>query len=194
MISEMKYMKQRFSGQQIFMTAFLLMSISFVGLIDVLSVGPEELESVISYEKAAHRRALEFASLKKNKPTRNLASIDTAKPQIIKDKIMNALFLDAEMKSMVFNCHMNIDHLDSKSDTSYVQLVGQQCGKLKSFEIVNNTNGYTATVFENVVKGFETDLIQLNAGKNEIEVRMENEVGQKITKFIYLHYEKLKNN
>lgn len=187
-------MKQRFSVQQIFMTAFLLMSISFVGLIDILSVGTEELNSVVSYEKAAQQRALDFANFKNLKMKRSLASIDSTKSILHKDKIMNTNYLDAEMKSMAFNCRMNVDHLDSKSENSYIQLVGQQCGKLKAFEIINNTNGYTATVFDNPANGFETDLIQLNAGKNEIEIRMENENGQKITKFIYLHYEISKNN
>lgn len=170
------------------------MSLSLIGLIDILSVDKSDLETVVAYEKAAQQRAADFSLLSKSKSKRSVASIDPIKNIISKERNLTAGAINSELKALAFNCGMSAGSVDSKSDASYVQIMGQHCANLKSFEVKNNTNGYTATVFENLIKGFETDLIQLNAGKNEIEVRMETQSGQIVSKFIYLHYEKIKNN
>lgn len=57
---------------------------------------------------------------------------------------------------------------------SYVQFQGRNC--LKNFksdklEIVNNSNGYTASVFTSGTEEYKTDLIQLSPGENNITIR-----------------------
>lgn len=57
---------------------------------------------------------------------------------------------------------------------SFVQFQGKNC--LKNFkadrlEIVNKSNGYTASVFTSGTEEYKTDLIQLNQGENSITIR-----------------------
>jgi len=57
---------------------------------------------------------------------------------------------------------------------SFVQFQGKNC--LKNFqadrlEIINKSNGYTASVFTSGNEEYKTDLIQLNPGENSITIR-----------------------
>ena len=56
----------------------------------------------------------------------------------------------------------------------FMQIQGKNC--LKSFnveklEIVNKSNGYTASIFATGLDQYQTDLIQLKNGDNEIVIR-----------------------
>lgn len=60
---------------------------------------------------------------------------------------------------------------------TFLQLKGKNC--LKSFDqehiqIVNQTNGYTASVFTLGQNQYQTDLIQLREGENQIKIRHES--------------------
>lgn len=55
----------------------------------------------------------------------------------------------------------------------HLQLKGKACGtdfKMERLTIVNETNGFTASVFEKSKSNFETDLIQLREGSNRVRV------------------------
>lgn len=59
----------------------------------------------------------------------------------------------------------------------YVQFKGKSCvrgGAVSSIQIVNKSNGYTASVFDRGSDKYQTDLIQLQPGENEILIRYEN--------------------
>lgn len=56
----------------------------------------------------------------------------------------------------------------------FVQIRGKNCLKAaerERIEIVNQSNGYTASVFLSGTDQYQTDLIQLNKGPNEIHIR-----------------------
>lgn len=55
-----------------------------------------------------------------------------------------------------------------------LRLKGKGCGKelkAESFSIVNETNGFTASVFEKGKTNYETDLIPLREGRNRLRVQ-----------------------
>lgn len=64
---------------------------------------------------------------------------------------------------------------------SYVQLQGKNC--IKNFkdgdvEIFNKSNGYTASTLSSGVNKYQTDLIQLQNGENEIVIRYRESSGK----------------
>ncbi|UYL10155.1 hypothetical protein B9G69_006125 [Bdellovibrio sp. SKB1291214] len=68
----------------------------------------------------------------------------------------------------------------------YVQLKGKSCARgvrMGEIQIVNKSNGYTASVFDRGSDKYQTDLIQLQPGENEISIRYEN-AGQKVEEII----------
>ncbi|MEN0057901.1 MAG: hypothetical protein AAGB31_03630 [Bdellovibrio sp.] len=69
----------------------------------------------------------------------------------------------------------------------FVQLHGKSC--LKDFkntdvEIINKSNGYTASIFIRGSDKYQTDLIQLNKGENEIAVRYRVRSGKTVEEVI----------
>lgn len=68
-------------------------------------------------------------------------------------------------------------------DGEFLQIQGQICsgdlGK-KKIEIVNESNGYTAEVFESGLAKYQTDLIQLQQGSNKILIRYTNSTGKSV--------------
>lgn len=65
----------------------------------------------------------------------------------------------------------------------YVQFQGRNC--LKNFksgdvEIVNKSNGYTASIFASGSDKYQTDLIQLQQGENEIAIRYRESSGKPV--------------
>jgi hypothetical protein len=68
----------------------------------------------------------------------------------------------------------------------YVQFKGKSCApgvRMGEIQIVNKSNGYTASVFDRGSDKYQTDLIQLQPGENEISIRYEN-AGQKVEEII----------
>lgn len=69
----------------------------------------------------------------------------------------------------------------------FVQFKGKNC--LKNFkqdhiEIVNKSNGYTASIFSFGKDQYQTDMIQLMGGENEITIRYNSPAGTKYEKTI----------
>lgn len=59
----------------------------------------------------------------------------------------------------------------------YIQIAGKNCISDKSLsevEIINRSNGYTASLFSIQKDQFKTDLIQLSPGVNELTFRFQN--------------------
>lgn len=70
---------------------------------------------------------------------------------------------------------------------SYVQFQGKNC--LKNFktgdiEIVNKSNGYTASIFNSGSDKYQTDLIQLQKGDNEIAIRYRERSGKTVEEVV----------
>lgn len=68
----------------------------------------------------------------------------------------------------------------------YVQFKGKSCSRgvrMGEIQIVNKSNGYTASVFDRGADKYQTDLIQLQPGENEISIRYEN-AGQQVEEII----------
>lgn len=66
---------------------------------------------------------------------------------------------------------------------TYLQLQGKNCGlpfKESDVEIINRSNGFTASVFSKGLHHYQTDLIQLKQGDNEIVIRYRRSSGQAV--------------
>jgi hypothetical protein len=96
---------------------------------------------------------------------RGPASIPTGGP-IEADSLKSRLSLD-------LNCRAQKEE-ELKVQGQWTQLRGRLCGleKLKSVEILNLANGFTASVFSLGLQQYQTDLIQLNRGRNLLRVRL----------------------
>ncbi len=72
----------------------------------------------------------------------------------------------------------------------YVQFQGKSCLQKKSaegLEIVNISNGYTASIFNSGADKYQTDLIQLKHGDNEIAIRYRESSGKPVEQIIRIH-------
>jgi hypothetical protein len=68
-----------------------------------------------------------------------------------------------------------------KVSGNFVQFHGKSCVKnfnIEHIEIINRSNGYTASVFDSGINKYQTDLIQLVKGENEITVRYQDPSGK----------------
>jgi len=77
----------------------------------------------------------------------------------------------------------------------FVQMKGRNCDPKKfssELKIVNETNGYTASIIPLGADGYQTDLIQLNEGKNQILIRYQSLDGESFEKKIELQSKKNK--
>lgn len=72
---------------------------------------------------------------------------------------------------------------------SYLQLRGKSCMRgvsVGQIEIVNKSNGYTASVFDRGSDKYQTDLIQLNKGENEIAIRYKAAGGKSVEEILHI--------
>lgn len=77
-----------------------------------------------------------------------------------------------------------------KVDGRFIQLQGKNC--LKNYqegdvEIVNKSNGYTASIFDKDSDKYQTDLIQLQKGDNEIVIRYRDRSGKTVEEALFVH-------
>ena len=117
------------------------------------------------------------AIVSNGKPTRLPAAIAPVAPVAVPE-FKTRLAVD-------LNCKLNKKMTGHKVIGQWAQLKGRMCGssKLKLVEITNLSNGFTASVFNVGTENYQTDLIQLNPGSNEIRVRLtpvKGEVEEKI--------------
>lgn len=72
----------------------------------------------------------------------------------------------------------------------YVQFQGKNC--LNNFkegdvQIINKSNGFTASIFLRGSDKYQTDLIQLQQGDNEIAIRYRESSGKSVEEIIRIH-------
>lgn len=67
--------------------------------------------------------------------------------------------------------------LNIKAHGHFLQMKGQLC-RAKNLSIVNKSNGFTASVFELGQGRYQTDMIQLKDGNNELHIRYQNAQGK----------------
>jgi hypothetical protein len=77
---------------------------------------------------------------------------------------------------------------------TYVQFQGKDCQSslpLEQVEIVNKSNGFTASLFQNGPDHYQTDLIQLNEGENEITIRYKQSSGSSVEQTVKVQSSKI---
>ncbi|WP_413291711.1 hypothetical protein ACLSU7_09845 [Bdellovibrio sp. HCB185ZH] len=87
-------------------------------------------------------------------------------------KIESSLHQSADVD---LNCAKKKGQLEVHA--GYVQFKGKSCTsgvRMGEIQIVNKSNGYTASVFDRGSDKYQTDLIQLQPGENEISIRYES--------------------
>lgn len=96
----------------------------------------------------------------------------------------------SKFKDYDLNC---VKKTNSKKETvvgTYIQFQGKNC--LKNFkdgdvEIFNKSNGYTASTLTSGVGKYQTDLIQLQNGENEIVIRYRERSGKITEEVVHIH-------
>jgi hypothetical protein len=94
--------------------------------------------------------------------------------------------------SMPMNLDFNCKKEDKKEFVvkgAFLQIRGKGCAKTAGHEIsiINKSNGYTASVFHRGSEEFQTDLIQLVEGQNEIFIQYSNAQGKKLQRQVLVN-------
>lgn len=77
---------------------------------------------------------------------------------------------------------------------NFVQFQGKACLKgmdIGAVEIVNKSNGYTASIFARGSDKYQTDLIQLQNGENEIAIRYRERSGKAVEEVVKVQSTKI---
>ena len=82
-----------------------------------------------------------------------------------------------EMEIVKLNCWDTSDESEVETSARWIRLVGKSCrakvaADADAVVVRNLTNGYVATVFPTQTLGMTTDFIPLQAGKNDILIRL----------------------
>lgn len=103
-------------------------------------------------------------------PKRGPAAIEPQKIQTVQN------YKDTMIE---INCGRKLAQ-EMRINSPWAQIKGRYCkpSKGKVVEIRNESNGFTASLFELGENQYKTDLIQLNAGQNEIRIRSQNAKGE----------------
>lgn len=132
-------------------------------------------------EESPHRALL--APKQRTRSPASLPGLSTVKKPLVitdtKNEIGNVVG-DASSIHFDLRCAKAMAH-DFHVDGAYVQMRGKDCSKGNEpakINVVNKTNGFTASVFMLDSKEYQTDLIQLKDGDNQISVQYENSSGQ----------------
>jgi hypothetical protein len=81
---------------------------------------------------------------------------------------------------------LNLDckrkNLKKEVDSSYVRLMGSPCKNTDGLEIVNKSNGFSASVIFIKGRNFTTDFIDLSEGENNLEITETQDNGTKVSR------------
>jgi hypothetical protein len=81
---------------------------------------------------------------------------------------------DYDLKNSLIeiNCGRKLAQ-EMRVNSPWAQIKGRYCkpSKGKVVEVINKSNGFTASLFESGSELYKTDLIQLSRGVNEIQIR-----------------------
>lgn len=119
--------------------------------------------------KGFYRQTLAEVTLHKS-PSRRPAAVPNSK--MISD--------DLEKQALIeLNCGRKLAN-EMKVNSPWAQIKGRFCKPSKSqfVEITNESNGFTASVFNLNSDEYKTDLIQLKNGPNKIRIRVQTAEGQ----------------
>ncbi len=94
----------------------------------------------------------------------------------------------SQLVNLEFNCRKE-ERRQVAVKGSLLQIHGRECLTEDSspINIVNKTNGYTASVFPKGSEGFQTDLIQLTEGQNEIIIEYRSPSGKKFERQVLVN-------
>lgn len=116
-------------------------------------------------------------------PTLNASALDARTPASIPPapsvKVAKA---HSHFHSMDLNCKKSATS-SFKVVGAFLQFQGKNCGpslKDGDVEIINKSNGFTASVFTKGSNQYQTDLIQLKEGDNQILIRYRPSTGQPV--------------
>ncbi|MBX3041358.1 MAG: hypothetical protein KF789_11685 [Bdellovibrionaceae bacterium] len=86
-----------------------------------------------------------------------------------------------------WNCGQQSD-VETSVHSNFMRFKGRACGGLpissEQVSVINETNGFTASVFAKGKADYETDLIQLREGPNRIRLQYVNSAGRRIESFL----------
>lgn len=94
----------------------------------------------------------------------------------------------SQLVNLEFNCRKEARRQVAVKG-SLLQIHGRECMTEDSgpINIVNKSNGYTASVFPKGNEGFQTDLIQLIEGQNEIIIEYKSPTGKKFERQVLVN-------
>lgn len=150
-------------------TFFIVATLAVPTLASILS-GPEDVPALaLRPQEQKTRQPASLPSLAANR-----ASV------IVQDshKELSRMF-DNKLVSFDLSC-AKASVVDYKIEGTYFQLKGKDCGKgseNSKVSITNKTNGFTASVFFTSGKEYQTDLIQLKDGENQIVIQYQDALG-----------------
>lgn len=145
-------------------TAFLVATIAVPTLASLLS--PEMEERPALMVRSPEQKTREPASLPHLKGPKKEIVIEDSK------KVLSNL-LSSNMISYDLRC-AGEKVTTYKVEGAYLQLKGKDCGRTSQMPkllITNQSNGFTASVFQLNAKEYQTDLIQLIEGENQILIQ-----------------------
>ena len=96
--------------------------------------------------------------------------------------------ISSQLVSLDVSCRRE-DKREIAVKGSLLQIHGKDCitDKTGEIKIINKSNGYTASVFPRGTEGFQTDLIQLVEGQNEIVIEYVNPSGKKLERQVLVN-------
>ena len=117
-------------------------------------------------------------------PPMGSKSLDRRQPASIAKQpasLEKAITKVSSTANFVFNCQKEFQK-EVTVIGRYLQIHGKRCAKSlqgDQVSIINKSNGYTAAVFPTNREEFQTDLIQLIEGQNQILIQYQNSSGKK---------------
>jgi hypothetical protein len=95
---------------------------------------------------------------------------------------------DMKNSLIEINCGRKLAQ-EMRVNSPWAQIKGRYCkpSKGKVVEVINKSNGFTASLFEFEGENYKTDLIQLSQGINEIQIRSSHSDGQLEEQTIIVH-------
>lgn len=155
-------------------TAFLVATIAVPTLASLMT--PDEntpqTTMVLRPTELKSRQPASLPALVGHAPKKSVVIQDTKKE-------LNNL-LSNNLISFDFSCGKT-KATDFKVEGGYLQLKGKDCNKgaqSPKLSITNKSNGFTASVFMLNDKEYQTDLIQLEEGENQISIQYQTPSGQ----------------
>ncbi len=156
-----------------------------VTLVLVLLLGARTFYSLTEEDMTSVESAVASSSSLASSSSRAPASIPTAT-----HKVGSAL---EQFTQFDLNCTKKSAQKVSVHG-AFVQFQGKNCAKglqQGEVEIVNKSNGYTASIFPRGTDKYQTDLIQLKSGENEIAIRYRERSGKSVEEVVRVHSTKI---